>query len=124
MPHPLLAIAAWASAAAVVYATLSPVTIIYSLSKQLFLIVPRRLRRSLQQLTHVVAFTVVGLLMSCCYPRHVILVSGAVITGVALLELLQIFTPDRHAKMNDALWKIAGSVLGVVIGKMIVSFSS
>lgn len=70
------------------------------------------------------AFAVVGLLLSCHYPRYAMLMFGAVIAGAANLKLLQVFTQDWHAKMVDALWKMLGGVLGVVIGNVIVSFAS
>ncbi len=116
--------AAWASTAAVVYVTFSRATIIYRLYDTLSPIVPRPTRKSLQHLAQVVAFAIVGSLLTCSYPRHIALVTGAVIGGAATLEFLQAFTPDRHAKIIDALWKMAGSGLGIVIGNAIVALIS
>jgi len=124
MPHQLIATLAWVSTAAVIYATFFRAKIVYKLYGKLSPIISRPTRKPFQHLAHVIAFAVVGLLLSCAYPRHAMLVVGAVVGGAAILEFLQVFTPDRHAKLIDALWKMAGGVLGVIIGNAFASFIS
>ena len=40
-----------------------------------------------------------------------------------LLELLQIFVPDRDARISDALEKLAGGFVGIVLANAIQTFS-
>ncbi len=67
-------------------------------------------------LQHLLPFVAVGFLLCLGYPRHWLLValflSGATIT----LELAQLLTPDRHARIADALTKLGGLVAGVAAG--------
>ena len=49
------------------------------------------------------------------YPRRIPAVLGA------LLEVLQLLAPDRHAQILDAFQKIVGGVLGVFAGRAILT---
>jgi hypothetical protein len=39
-----------------------------------------------------------------------------------LLEILQLLTPGRHGRAQDAIEKMAGGVVGIVIGRAILYF--
>ena len=59
------------------------------------------------------AYALVGLLMGLAYPRHLTLVVLFVVGVAAVLEVLQLVTPDRHGQFANALVKAAGGMTGV-----------
>jgi VanZ family protein len=97
----LLKIAAWAGVCLIAYATVSPLE-----HKPTLLISSKH--------EHLAAFAVLGALFCLAYPRRTPAVLIVAIGGAALLEVLQLLTPDRHARIPDALQKIAGGAAGVV----------
>ena len=54
------------------------------------------------------------------YPRRTSAVLIFVLGSAALLGVLQLLTPDRHARILDAVQKIAGGVSGVVAARAIL----
>lgn len=104
----LLRIAALGFAVFVAFATLSPL----------------RLRPELTEaepgfvvlIEHVGAFGSLGLVLSLGYARHPRLVCLVVFVIAVALELLQFFVPDRDPRMSDALAKLAGGGLGIIVG--------
>ncbi len=62
---------------------------------------------------HVGAFGVLGLLFTVCYPRRYGFVCVIVFGSAVLLELLQLFAPDRDARIIDAVEKIIGRAAGI-----------
>jgi VanZ family protein len=43
---------------------------------------------------------------------------GLIVLGSAvLLEALQLLTPDRHGRIQDALEKMAGGVIGILVAQ-------
>jgi|SRR5437879_4395974 VanZ family protein len=103
----LLRIAAWASLSVIAYATLSPLR-------------DRPTLLASSNLEHLAAFAVSGALFCLAYPRRTPTVLIFVLGSAALLEVLQLLTPDRHARILDAVQKIAGGVSGVVAGRAIL----
>lgn len=103
----LLRIAAWASMSFIAYATLSP------LRDRPTLLVSSNVE-------HVAAFVVVGALFCLAYPRRIPTVLIFVLGSAVSLEVLQLLTPDRHARVLDGVQKIAGGVLGVFAGRAIL----
>ena len=97
-------IAGWLALAFVVYATLSP---IYDRP----VIAP-------PQVEHFAAFAVVGLAFGLAHPKRVFLVASIILISAFGLEALQLLTPDRHARLLDALVKAAGGVCGIGIGQL------
>jgi hypothetical protein len=99
MPRKLLfGTAAWACLCSIVYATLSP----------------RRDRPTLlisSNVEYLAAFAVFAALLRLAYPRGIPSVLIFVLSSAALLEVLQLLTPDRHAWTLDAVQKIAGGPL-------------
>jgi VanZ family protein len=103
----LLTIAAWAGMCFIVYATLCPLR-------------DRPTLPILSNLEHLAAFAVFGALFCLAYPRRTPAVLLFVLGSAALLEVLQLLTPDRHAQTLDALQKIAGGAAGVFTGRVIL----
>ena len=97
-------VAGWLALAFIVYATLSPID--------------DRPVIAGAQLEHFAAFAVVGLAFGLAYPRRVFLVATVILITSFGLEALQLLTPDRHARLLDALVKAAGGVCGIGIGQL------
>jgi VanZ family protein len=110
MLHRLISIAAWAVLAFIAYATISPI----------------QARPTLPTSTgfeHFTAFAVLGLLFCLAYPRHFALVCLIVLGSAVLLEIMQLLTPDRHGRIQDAIEKMAGGLVGIVVGRAILYFA-
>jgi len=71
--------------------------------------------RTFAHFEHVIAFALLGALFSFAYPRRPILVFGIVFGAAVFLEILQTMTPDRHGTLVDALEKMAGGAVGIMI---------
>jgi VanZ family protein len=104
----LITVAGWALLAFIAYATISPIQARPTLLAPSF--------------EHVTAFSVLGLLLCLAYPRHIALVCLIVLGSAVLLEIMQLLTPDRHGRIQDAIEKMAGGVLGIVVGRVILYF--
>ena len=98
------AIAGWLALAFIVYATLSPID--------------DRPVVAGPQFEHFTAFALVGLAFGLAYPKRIFLVAGIVLISAFALEALQLLTPDRHARLLDALVKAGGGVCGIGIGQL------
>jgi VanZ family protein len=109
MLHKLTTVAAWAFLAFIIYATVSPLQDRPTLS-------------SSADLEHIGAFAVLGGIFCLVYPRHIVLVCLIVLGSAALLEVLQLLTPDRHGRLLDAIEKIVGGALGIAAGRAILTF--
>jgi VanZ like family len=71
---------------------------------------------------HLAAFAVLGILLCLAYPRHVVLVCVIVLGSDVVLEFSQLLTPDRHARIWDAIQKLVGGAAGVLAGQAILYF--
>src|SRR5258708_20730140 len=109
MLHKLIGLASWGIIAFILYATISPIQ-------------DRPTLPTSTSFEHLAAFAVVGALFSLAYPRQVALVCLIVLGSAVLLEFLQLLTPDRHGRIQDAIEKIAGGVVGIVVGRAILYF--
>jgi VanZ family protein len=67
---------------------------------------------------HFGAYVVIGLLFGLVYPRQTFLICVIVLGAAALLESLQLLTPDRHGQVLDLAAKLAGGTAGIVAGKI------
>ena len=107
--------AAWIAVIAIAYATLTHVGFVYAIYFKLspFLMGPAM--RTYAHFEHVIAFALLGALFSFAHPRRPILVFSIVFGAAALLEILQTMTPDRHGTLIDALEKMAGGAVGIMI---------
>ncbi len=106
---------AWLLAAAVTFATLSP---------------PRlRPHSNLgQDGEHALAFLLVGLAFGLAYPRHRLFISVVAVPLIGLLEILQLWVPGRHARMEDfivdALATCIGCLFTVGLNRVIRAYRS
>jgi VanZ family protein len=107
--------AAWACLVFIIYATLSsidarPALVASGFHKEFFTVVER-----------FGAYAVLGLLFCLAYPRYLTLVCILVFGSAVILELLQIFIPDRHAGVLDVIEKLLGGAAGIVLGDIALS---
>ncbi|MCA6107146.1 VanZ family protein [Bradyrhizobium cenepequi] len=104
-PQKLAAVAAWVLLCFLAYASVSPIG-------------ARPTLPASTSLEHIAAFATVGLLFHLAYPRHAMFVWFIVIGSAVLLELMQFVTIDRHARVVDAVEKMAGGIMGIVTGRL------
>jgi VanZ family protein len=97
-------IAGWLALAFIIYATLSPIDARPVLASP--------------QLEHFAAFALVGLAFALAYPSRGVLVVVIVVGAAVGLEALQLLTPDRHARLTDALVKALGAICGIGVGQL------
>jgi hypothetical protein len=103
----LLRLAAWLLATAVAFATLGP---------------PRyRPHSNLgQDGEHTLAFVMIGIAFALAYPQHRRLAVGVSIVMIGVLEVLQLWAPGRHARVEDfvvdALAACAGFAITAIVG--------
>jgi VanZ family protein len=62
-----------------------------------------------------IAYALMGCLFGFAYPRQAFLVCTLVLGSAVLLELAQLLTPDRHARVSDAVRKLIGGAFGIAI---------
>jgi VanZ family protein len=105
------ATAAWTTLAFIAYVTLCPLNERPEVDFDLF-----------SHPEHYLAFAVAGSLFGLAYPRQMLFVCIVVLGSAVLLELLQLLTPDRHARVIDAVRKIIGGAIGVAIARLAISF--
>jgi VanZ family protein len=110
MLHKMIALAAWACLVFIAYATLSsidarPELIAAGFYKAFFTVAER-----------FGAYAVLGLLFCLAYPRHLNFVCLLVFGSAVILELLQIYVPDRDARVVDVLEKLVGGAAGILLG--------
>jgi VanZ family protein len=98
--RPLSAFAAWGLLAFIAYATITSIQ-------------SRPTLPSSSSFEHLAAFAALGLLFSLAYPKHTTLVCVIVFGSAVLLEVMQLLTPDRHARLADALQKLMGGAVGI-----------
>jgi VanZ family protein len=101
--HPmttLLRLLAWLLAAAVTFATLGPPAY-------------RPYAPITHDGEHVLAFLLVGLAFAAAYPRQRRLVAAISVVAIGILELLQLFVPGRHARVEDFLVDALAALAGI-----------
>jgi len=103
----ILRLFAWLLAAAITFATLGPASY-------------RPHANITHDGEHALAFVLLGLAFALAYPRQRILAAGISVVMIGILELLQLFVPGRHARLEDfivdALTALAGFAIAGVIG--------
>lgn len=67
------------------------------------------------------AFFLSGAIFAIAYPRRWISLALFIIAAAFAIEALQFLSPSRHARFNDAEFKAAGAVAGIVAGKIALS---
>ncbi|MDA9404490.1 hypothetical protein XH79_37885 [Bradyrhizobium sp. CCBAU 45389] len=88
----------WLTVAFITFVTLSPIH--------------NRPTVASSQLEHFAAFAFMGFAFASGSRRRAILIAAMRIAGAFALETLQLLTPDRHARVLDALMKATGGVCG------------
>lgn len=95
-------IAAWSGLAAIVFVTVSPIQMrpgdILSVD-----------------LDRALAFGLLASMFMIAYPRHALAVGALVVASAGAIELLQLLSPSRHARLDDALIKGAGAAGGMAL---------
>jgi VanZ family protein len=99
---PVLRLFAWLLAAAVTFATLGPAS--YRPHSNLG-----------QDGEHAFAFVLIGLAFGLAYPRQRLLASAIAMAGIATLEILQLWAPGRHARLEDFVVDAAAACVGFMI---------
>jgi VanZ family protein len=98
----LLRIIAWLLTAAVVFATLGPARL--------------RPHSDLgQDGEHALAFVLVGLAFGLAYPRRRLLTAGIAVVLIGVLELLQLWMPGRHARVEDFVVDALAACAGIAV---------
>ena|SRR5690242_3858112 len=99
---PFLRLTAWLLAAAVTFATLGPPSV--------------RPHSDLgQDGEHALAFILVGVAFALAYPRARLRVSAIAIVMTGVLEILQLWMPGRHARLEDFLVDALAACAGFVL---------
>jgi VanZ family protein len=93
---------AWLLAAAVAFATLGPAS--YRPHSDLG-----------QDGEHALAFVLVGLAFGLAYTRNRPMVAAIAVAMIAVLELLQLWAPGRHARLEDFVVDALTACVGFVI---------
>jgi hypothetical protein len=88
MTTALLRLFAWSLAAAVTFATLGPASL-------------RPHSHLGQDGEHALAFILIGVAFGLAYARHRLLTTAVAVLSIALLEILQLWAPERHARFED-----------------------
>jgi hypothetical protein len=101
MNQRLSLVGAWLVLAFIVFATLSP------LRDRPVVAGP--------QFEHFAAFALMGFAFVRGYPSRLLLIVAVIIGSAFALEALQLLTPDRHARLIDALVKAGGGLSGVAV---------
>jgi VanZ family protein len=103
----ILRLFAWLLAAAVTFATLGPASY-------------RPHAAVTHDGEHALAFILLGLAFALAYPRQRIPAAGISVVLIGILELLQLFVPGRHARLEDfivdALTALVGFAIAAIIG--------
>jgi VanZ family protein len=111
----LVALAAWACLIFIIYATLSSADARPELTgtEPALVVFIERFG----------AYALLGFLFCLAYPGRVALVCLLVFGSAVLLELLQIFIPDRDARIVDAAEKLTGGAVGISAARLFLSFA-
>jgi glycopeptide antibiotics resistance protein len=105
----LITVAAWTLLVFIAYATISSLHARPTLSTS-------------PDFERLAAFAVLGALFCLAYPRHIVLVCLIVLGSAVLLEFAQLLTSDRHGRIQDAIIKTTGGVLGILAGRATLYF--
>jgi VanZ family protein len=102
----LMRLFAWLLAAAVTFATLGPPAY-------------RPHAAITHDGEHILAFVLVGLAFAAAYPRQRRLAAGLSVVSIGVLELLQLFVPGRHARLEDFVVDALAALVGFAIVSLI-----
>jgi VanZ family protein len=117
MMHKIIAAAAWLLLVFIAHATLTSIEARPELHSGGFY------KAFFTVLERFGAYAVLGLLFYLAYPRQVGLVCLLVFGSAVFLEILQIFVPDRDARVVDALEKMAGGAAGMLAARAVLALA-
>lgn len=100
---------AWSALAVIIFVTASPIGL------RPTDVLPVNVDRAL-------AFTMTTMLFVLAYPRHWLFCATLLVLGAFSIEMLQLFSPTRHAHLHDAVVKAAGVMTGVALGRVLNEF--
>ncbi|RUX22659.1 hypothetical protein EOA27_02925 [Mesorhizobium sp. M2A.F.Ca.ET.037.01.1.1] len=103
-------LAALALLALITFATLSPIEL--------------RPRLSDPNIERALAYVLLGLALALGFPSRVTQTVLFVCAVAGVLEVLQLFDPGRHARFVDGLLKAAAGVVGIVLGRFVITWVS
>jgi VanZ family protein len=112
---------AWLVVAAIAYATLTHVGFVYTVYFKLAPIMGHADMQTYAHFEHVLAFALFGVMFAAAYPGRIFLVILVVVGGAASLEFMQTLTPDRHGTLSDAVEKMAGGIVGILLARGLMS---
>lgn len=101
---------AWAILLAIFVATVSPIA-------------ERPHLASGPSFDRIVAFIVLGILFCLGYRSRWPFALAIVLVAAVGFEAIQLLTPDRHARFEDAMVKAVGGIIGVGIGLLVSRLS-
>jgi VanZ family protein len=102
----ILRIVAWLLTAAVTFATLGPARL--------------RPQSDLgQDGEHALAFVLVGLAFGLAYPRRRLLTASMAVIFIGALELLQLWMPGRHARLQDFVVDALAACVGIAVAAVL-----
>ena len=118
----LIIAAAWAAILIIAYATLTKVGFVYAIYFKLAPLLRQPAMQTYAHFEHIIAFALLGGLFTFAYPKRPFLVCCIVFGGAVLLEFAQMLTPDRHGTLIDALEKVAGGAVGILLVRFAQNF--
>ncbi len=109
-PHWLLAIsfqiAAWVILSAVIVMTLGPLSV-------------RPHTPVSADFDRVVAYVALSLAFALAYPRRIYLIGVALLVAAGGLECAQSLVPGRDGRLEDFLFKVGGTIIGLVTARLV-----
>ena len=72
------------------------------------------------QLDHFLGYFVATSIVWLAWPNRPFVVAGLMMVTSALLEALQVFTPDRHADFYAALYGACGALLQALLAALLI----
>ena len=102
----ILRIIAWLLTTAVTFATLGPAWL-------------RPHSDFGQDGEHALAFVLVGLAFGLAYTRHRLLTAGIAVVLIGVLELLQLWMPGRHARLQDFMVDALAACAGLAVAAVL-----
>jgi VanZ family protein len=73
---------------------------------------------------HALAFVLVGLALGLAFPQRRLFVAAVSVVLIGLLELMQLWAPGRHARLEDFLVDAATACIGLAIAAVIGWFAA
>jgi VanZ family protein len=73
---------------------------------------------------HALAFVLVGLAVGLAFPQRRLLVAAVSVLLIGLLEIMQLWAPGRHARLEDFLVDAATACIGLAFAAAIGWFAA